>query len=83
MSNASANSKPHVHGDVQGRKAGVVIASTRAAAGLYRDETGPVIIDWLTEHGFEPFPAMVVPDGEPVGAAIRRHHQRRHRAEPR
>jgi molybdenum cofactor synthesis domain-containing protein len=71
VSNTSATSKPHVHGEVQGRKAGVVIASTRAAAGIYRDETGPVIIDWLTEHGFEPFPAMVVPDGEPVGAAIR------------
>jgi molybdenum cofactor synthesis domain-containing protein len=63
--------EPHRHGDVQGRKAGVVIASTRAAAGIYEDETGPIIIDWLTEHGFETFPAMVVPDGEPVGAAIR------------
>ena len=63
--------EPHRHGDVQGRKAGVVIASTRAAAGIYGDETGPVITDWLTEHGFEVFPAMVVPDGEPVGAAIR------------
>ena len=63
--------EPHRHGDVQGRKAGVVIASTRAAAGIYDDETGPVIIDWLTEHGFDVFPAMVVPDGEPVGAAIR------------
>jgi molybdenum cofactor synthesis domain-containing protein len=63
--------EPHRHGDVQGRKAGVVIASTRAAAGIYDDETGPVIIDWLSEHGFEAFPAMVVPDGEPVGAAVR------------
>jgi len=63
--------EPHRHGDVQGRKAGVVIASTRAAAGIYQDETGPIIIDWLTEHGFETFPAMVVPDGEPVGAAVR------------
>ena len=35
--------EPHRHGDVQGRKAGVVIASTRAAAGIYDDETGPVI----------------------------------------
>ncbi|WP_115788078.1 MogA/MoaB family molybdenum cofactor biosynthesis protein [Arthrobacter silvisoli] len=60
--------EPGVHGP---RKAGVVIASTRAAAGIYRDETGPVIEDWLAEHGFETFPAMVVPDGEPVGAAIR------------
>src|SRR4029453_7655433 len=60
--------EPHAHGP---RKAGVVIASTRAAAGIYPDETGPVILDWLTEHGYEPFPVMVVPDGEPVGAAIR------------
>lgn len=60
--------EPGAHGP---RKAGVVIASTRAAAGTYRDETGPVIQDWLVEHGFEVFPAMVVPDGEPVGAALR------------
>ncbi|MBT2514258.1 molybdenum cofactor biosynthesis protein B [Arthrobacter sp. ISL-30] len=60
--------EPHSHSP---RKAGVVIASTRAAAGIYQDETGPVIVDWLTEHGYETFPVMVVPDGEPVGAAIR------------
>lgn len=69
MTHAAA--EPHTHGEVQGRKAGVVIASTRAAAGIYSDETGPVITDWLTEHGFDVFPAMVVPDGEAVGAAIR------------
>ena len=63
--------EPHRHGNVQGRKAGVVIASTRAAAGIYDDETGPAITHWLTEHGFDVFPAMVVSDGEPVGAAIR------------
>ena len=63
--------EPHRHGEATGRKAGVVIASTRAASGIYEDLTGPVIIDWLTEHGFEPFPAMVVPDGAPVGAALR------------
>lgn len=60
----------HQHGPVGG-KAGVVIASTRAAAGVYKDETGPVITDWLTEHGFETLPAVVVPDGDAVGAAIR------------
>ncbi|NUP59059.1 MAG: MogA/MoaB family molybdenum cofactor biosynthesis protein [Pseudarthrobacter sp.] len=63
--------EPHRHGDVQGRKAGIVIASTRAAAGIYDDETGPIITDWLAEHGFDVFPAMVVPDGEPVAGAIR------------
>lgn len=60
--------EPHNHGP---RKAGVVIASTRAAAGIYEDKSGPVILDWLAEHGFDTFPAMVVPDGEPVGAALR------------
>ncbi|MDI3211938.1 MogA/MoaB family molybdenum cofactor biosynthesis protein [Arthrobacter sp. AL12] len=63
--------EPHRHGEAAGRKAGVVIASTRAAAGIYEDLTGPVIIDWLTEHGFEAYPALVVPDGEAVGAALR------------
>ena len=48
--------EPHRHGEATGRKAGVVIASTRAAAGIYEDLTGPVIIDWLTEHGFEAYP---------------------------
>lgn len=60
----------HSHGPVGGR-AGIVIASTRAAAGIYPDETGPVIEDWLTEHGFDPQPVVVVPDGGAVGAAIR------------
>lgn len=50
--------------------AGVVIASNRASAGVYEDETGPLIADWLRDHGFEPTLA-VVPDGEPVGEAIR------------
>ena len=50
--------------------AGVVIASNRAAAGVYEDETGPLIAVWLRDRGFEPTVA-VVPDGEPVGAAIR------------
>ena len=68
MSSFGQQPEPHRHGEATGRKAGVVIASNRAAAGIYRDETGPVITDWLTEHGFETFPAMVVPDGEPVGA---------------
>ena len=51
--------------------AAVVVASNRAAAGVYDDTTGPVIVDWLVEQGFScPAPA-VVPDGDPVGEAIR------------
>ena len=48
----------------------VVVASNRAAAGIYEDTTGPLIVDFLTELGFVVEPAAVVPDGEPVGAAI-------------
>ena len=51
--------------------AAVVIASTRAALGVYEDKTGPVITDWLREHGFQTLEPVVVPDGAPVGAALR------------
>ncbi|MGJ9401789.1 MogA/MoaB family molybdenum cofactor biosynthesis protein [Arthrobacter sp. KK5.5] len=53
------------------RRAAVLIASTRAATGVYEDRTGPVIRDWLAEHGLKTGEAIVVPDGEPVGAALR------------
>ena len=48
----------------------VVVASNRAAAGVYEDTTGPMIVDFLTELGFVVHAPVVVPDGEPVGAAI-------------
>jgi molybdenum cofactor synthesis domain-containing protein len=54
-----------------GRSAVVVIASTRAAAGVYDDRCGPVITEWLAQHGFSSVRSAVVPDGEPVGAALR------------
>jgi molybdenum cofactor synthesis domain-containing protein len=53
------------------RTARVVTASNRAAAGVYSDKTGPLIAAWLREHGFDVPPAEVVPDGEPVAAALR------------
>lgn len=52
-------------------RAAVVVASNRAAAGVYEDETGPVIVAALEADGWEVGPAAVVPDGEPVAAAIR------------
>lgn len=54
-----------------GLKAAVVVASNRAAAGVYPDETGPVIVGRLRESGWQVADARVVPDGEPVGEAIR------------
>ena len=53
-----------------GEPAAVVVASNRAASGVYADETGPIIVDWLRERGFSVAEATVVPDGEPVAAAI-------------
>jgi molybdenum cofactor synthesis domain-containing protein len=51
-------------------RAAVVVASNRAAARVYADETGPLIVDWLREHGFECGDPAVVPDGDPVRDAI-------------
>jgi molybdenum cofactor synthesis domain-containing protein len=50
--------------------AAVVVASNRAADGVYEDTTGPVIVEWLVEQGFDCKPPAVVRDGEPVGEAI-------------
>ena len=51
--------------------AAVVVASNRAAAGVYADETGPLIVDFLRRAGFACEDAAVVPDGAPVAEAIR------------
>jgi len=51
-------------------KAVVVVASNRAAAGVYPDETGPLIRAWLSEQGFAVEEPVVVADGDPVAAAI-------------
>jgi molybdenum cofactor synthesis domain-containing protein len=52
-------------------KAAVVTASNRAAAGVYEDTSGPLIVAALEEAGFEVTGPVVVPDGDPVGDAIR------------
>jgi molybdenum cofactor synthesis domain-containing protein len=52
-------------------KATVITASNRAAAGVYEDTGGPIIVAALTELGFEVTGPVVVPDGEPVAQAIR------------
>ena len=53
-----------------GRSARIVVASNRAAAGVYDDTTGPIIRDWLAARGW-PATVVVVPDGDPVGTALR------------
>lgn len=53
-----------------GLRAHVVVASNRAAAGVYEDTTGPILLDFLDELGFVVGSPSVVPDGETVGEAI-------------
>jgi molybdenum cofactor synthesis domain-containing protein len=52
------------------RTARVVIASTRAAAGVYEDRTGPIIVDWLNGRGIDTPAPVVVADGRGVVAAL-------------
>jgi molybdenum cofactor synthesis domain-containing protein len=48
-----------------------VIASTRAATGVYEDKTGPIVVGWLAERGFAVGDPIVVVDGSAVGDALR------------
>ncbi|MFE9956360.1 molybdenum cofactor biosynthesis protein B [Micromonospora sp. NPDC005299] len=52
-------------------RARVIVASNRAAAGVYADTSGPLLVAGLRELGCEVEEPVVVPDGEPVGAALR------------
>ncbi|OBK21926.1 molybdenum cofactor biosynthesis protein [Mycobacterium asiaticum] len=52
------------------RSARVIIASTRASAGVYTDKCGPIIAEWLEQHGFLPVSPRVVADGNAVGEAL-------------
>jgi molybdenum cofactor synthesis domain-containing protein len=49
----------------------VITASVRAAAGVYADAGGPVLVAGLRGLGFDVPDPVVVPDGEPVEAALR------------
>jgi molybdenum cofactor synthesis domain-containing protein len=49
----------------------VVTVSNRAAAGIYADTTGPLIVDALTQAGHAVTGPHVVPDGEPLEDALR------------
>ena len=49
----------------------VVTASNRAAAGVYQDRGGPVLVDGLRGMGFAVDGPVVVPDGEEVALALR------------
>lgn len=52
------------------RTAALIIASTRAAAGVYQDECAPLIQRWLVGKGYAVQRAEVVPDGPAVRDAL-------------
>jgi len=49
----------------------VVIASTRAAGGVYEDRCGAIIVDWLRQRGLSVGDPVLTADGPGVGAALR------------
>lgn len=54
-----------------GKRSGrVIIASTRAAAGVYEDRCGPIIVDWLNRRGVGTPVPSVVADGIGVNRAL-------------
>ncbi len=48
----------------------MISVSNRAAAGVYSDTTGPLLVEALVSWGFEADGPQVVPDGAPVGEAL-------------
>ena len=52
-------------------KALAITVSNRAAAGVYADRSGPVLVDLLRSAGCEVDGPQVVADGDPVEAALR------------
>ena len=52
------------------RSGRVIIASTRAAAGVYEDRCGPIIVDWLNQRGIGAPAPSVVADGIGVNRAL-------------
>lgn len=53
------------------KRALVITVSTRAAAGVYSDTSGPAAAEALTALGLEVAPVQLVPDGPDVEAALR------------
>ncbi|WP_405681408.1 MULTISPECIES: MogA/MoaB family molybdenum cofactor biosynthesis protein [unclassified Streptomyces] len=49
----------------------VVTASNRASQGVYADKGGPLLAEALEKLGFQVDGPRVVPDGDPVGQALR------------
>src|SRR5690625_1903443 len=49
----------------------VLISSNRAAAGVYADDVGPILVERLNEWGYLTPEATIAADGDPFGAQLR------------
>jgi molybdenum cofactor synthesis domain-containing protein len=49
----------------------VITVSTRAAAGVWEDRSGPVVVEALTALGFDCEGPIIVPDGDDVSRVLR------------
>jgi len=61
---------PQQPGSPAGRTARVIVASNRAARGVYPDRSGPIAVERLRAWGLSCPDPVVVEDGEPVAAAL-------------
>jgi molybdenum cofactor synthesis domain-containing protein len=52
-------------------RAMAVTVSNRAAAGIYPDKSGPVLVELLAAAGCQVDGPVVIPDGEPVAEVLR------------
>lgn len=61
---------PATRSETRRRSAIIIIASNRAAAGVYPDRSGPVIAQWLVARNWSVSGPRVVPDGPRVTRAL-------------
>ncbi|GED97521.1 bifunctional molybdenum cofactor biosynthesis protein MoaC/MoaB [Gordonia crocea] len=52
-----------------GRRARIIVSSTRIAAGERTDATGPILREWLSQHGFDVAEPVIVADAD-ITAAV-------------
>lgn len=48
----------------------VIVASTRAARGVYEDKSGPIAVEWLRSRDFDTPGTVVIEDRDIVSDAL-------------
>jgi cyclic pyranopterin monophosphate synthase len=63
-------SRPGAQEPLKGVTVAVIVASTRAATGVYADRSGPILTEGLRALGASVEDPVVVPDGDPLKQAL-------------